>query len=154
MIPENNDKIFFEGAKENPFLVPSGYFAESRAQIMEKIAKEVDAQPVKGYSLRPRLLWVSGIAASLLIGLLLFQNLIYKPYRDTKIAQELNWFINYAGSDLNEVTLASYFAEKGISLDDPLDETLDIERSSLLEMTDYDELFIIEEWINIEKQKK
>ncbi len=154
MTVENNNMNFFEGDKNNPFLVPPGYFAESRAQIMQKIAKEGAISSVKEFKIRTRLLWMSGIAASLLIGLLLFQNMYLKPHRSIKLAQEIDWFINYTGSDLNDVTLASYFADEGISIEDPYDEVLDSERASLLEMTDYDELFIIEEWMNIENQNK
>lgn len=154
MTVENNNINFFEGDKKNPFLVPPGYFTESRAQIMQKIATEGSISPVKEFKIRTRLLWVSGIAASLLIGLLLFQNMYIKPHRDNLLALEIDWFINYAGSDLNDVTLASYFADEGISFDDPYDEAVDSERAGFLEMTDYDELFIIEEWMNIENQEK
>jgi len=143
---------FLKGEKSNPFLIPEGYFSESRARIMDRIGTEASISPSRLIKLKTRVMWLSGIAASLLVGFLLFQNLYIKPQHDIRIAQELNWFISSAGSELNEVSLASYMVDEGISFDDFDDPSIEAERSNLLEMTDYDELFIIEEWMKIEDQ--
>ena len=119
---------------------------------MDRIGTEASISPSRLIKLKTRVMWLSGIAASLLVGFLLFQNLYIKPQHDIRIAQELNWFISSAGSELNEVSLASYMVDEGISFDDFDDPSIEAERSNLLEMTDYDELFIIEEWMKIEDQ--
>lgn len=149
----NYTRDSFEGDR-NPFRVPSGYFEESRRQIMEKIAGMENETHVRKINLRRRLIWVSGIAASLLIGIVLIQNFNKKTDFALQMAQEIEWFINYSGPDLNVGTLASYIVDEGISYKDMNVDLIDEERSSLLELTDYDELFIIEEWMKSENQKK
>ena len=151
MRTENFNTDFLKNNK-NPFLVPSGYFKESRSQILEKIAGVETGTPVRKLNIRPGILWISGIAATLLSGIVLFQNLYIEPNRSIKMAQEMEWFINYSGSDLDVGTLASYVVDEGISFEDVNDEVLDMERSTLLELTDYDELSLIEEWMKSENQ--
>lgn len=137
---------------KNPFLVPPGYFQESRGRIMGIIAEENHNARAHTVFLRTAVYWAGGIAAALLIGFFLFQNLYMKPQKEVRMAQEINWFINSAGPDLNEVSLASFVADEEIELYSKEDEDRNLERSSLLELTDYDEIYIIERWM--EKEKK
>lgn len=136
----------------NPFLVPPGYFRESRERILGIIAEENHNSRARIVFLKTAVYWTGGIAAALMIGFLLFQNLYLKPQKDVRIAQEINWFINYAGPDLNEVSLASFIADEEIELFKQEDEDINLEQSRLLEMTDYNEIYIIERWM--EKEKK
>ena len=151
MKTENNNKVVLKGDK-NPFLVPEGYFEESRREIMGKIAATKDAGRERKLKIRTRLMWVSGIAATFLIGVVLFQNFVKKPDYELLMAQEIEYFINYSGPDLNVGTLASYIVDEGISFENMNIIPRDEERSSLFELTDYDELFIIEEWMKSENQ--
>jgi len=137
---------------KNPFLVPPGYFQESKDRIMGILAEENHNSGTRKVFLRAAVYWAGGIAAALLIGFLLFQNLYMKPQREVRIVEEINWFINYAGPDLNEVSLASFVADEEIELYYQEDEDINLERSRLLEMTDYDEIYIIERWM--EKEEK
>ena len=136
--------------ERDPFLVPDGYFEQSRAAIMESIAREGSRGKPRVLNLRSRLIWVSGIAASLVVGFILFQNLYLRPLQNERIAQEIDWFVNYSGSDLNSATLAYYAAEEGIDLDELTGSDTDIQQSTLLEMTEFDEIYIIEEWMKSE----
>jgi hypothetical protein len=138
--------------KRDPFLIPEGYFEQSRASIMESIAREGAKKKTRVINLRSRLIWAGGIAASLVVGFILFQNLYLKPLESERIAREIDWFINYSGSDLNSATLAYYAAEEGISIDELTGSEPDVQQSTLLEMTEFDELYIIEEWMKSENQ--
>ena len=133
----------FRGER-NPFLIPEGYFEQSRAGIMERIAREGAKERSRVINLRSRLIWASGIAASLVVGFILFQNLYLRPLASERIAQEIDYFINYSGSDLNSATLAYYAAEEGIDIDELTGSEPDVQQSTLLEMTDFDEIYIIE----------
>ena len=148
MIQEKIEKGYFEG-DGNPFKVPPGYFKESRAGIMDAIGKEVDAVPGRKINMRARIIWASGIAASLLIGVLLFNSFYLRPQQEIRIAEEIEWFIEYSGSDLNTLALASYASEEGFSFENTDNDYVE-EQSNLLELTEYDELFIIEEWMKEE----
>jgi hypothetical protein len=150
----NEENFYINKLKEaeNPFKVPDGYFEESRARIMDAISKEGIEKPVKVGRLKSRLLWVSGIAASLLIGLMLFQNLYIKPQQEIKMTQEIEWFVNYASLELNSGLLSSYVADEKINIDEFSDNTGASEQLNLLEITEFDELYIIEEWMNSENQ--
>ena len=148
-----NEEIFYTNkskGNENPFKVPPGYFEESKARIMHAINEEEIGKAVKVINLKSRLMWISSIAASLFVGLMLFQNLYIKPQQDIKLAQEINWFVNYAGQELNAGVLASYVADEGISVDGSSDNTDVSEQLNLLEFTEFDELYIIEEWMKTE----
>ena len=151
---DNNLNIDNFREDENPFRVPSGYFKESRANIMDAIKNEMAEKPVRRLNVKPMLLWISGVAAMLVIGMILFQNLYIKPNSDVQLAQEIEWFINSSGPDLDIGTLASYIVDEGITFEEANIDTYDDENSSLLELTDYDELFIIEEWMKSENQQK
>ena len=137
---------------ENPFRVPEGYFSESRANIMEAIRQEGLEKDARVIKFRPVITWVSSIAAALLIGLILFQNLYLRPEKDRRMAQELEWFLNYANPELDVDALAYYAAEEGISLDEFNGSYTDSEQSNLLELTEFDELYLIEEWMNLENR--
>jgi len=149
MTQEKIEKGYFEG-DDNPFKVPSGYFKESRAGIMDAIRKELDTVPGKKINMRARIIWASGIAASLLIGVFLFNSFYLQPQQELRIAEEIEWFIEYSGSDLNTLALASYASEEGLSFEDTNNDYSDEEQSNLLELTEYDELYIIEEWMKTE----
>lgn len=141
-----------KAGKENPFRIPEGYFSESRANIMEAIRQEGTSKDTKVRKLWPAVTWVSSIAATLLIGFLLFQNLYLRPEQDRRMAQELEWFLNYANPELDVDALAYYAAEEGISLENFNDSYADSEQTNLLELTEFDELYLIEEWMNLENQ--
>lgn len=148
---ENMTSERLKGDK-NPFLVPDGYFEESRARIMESIAAE-QVENVPGIiRLRSGIIWAAGIAASLVVGFLLFQNLYLKPAQSEKLAQEIEWLINYAGPELNSATLAYFASEEGLNLDELTGSEINTEQTVLLEMTEYEEIFIIEEWMKYENQ--
>lgn len=143
------------GGGENPFIVPEGYFEQSRARIMERIAMERPETPVRKINSKSRLVWISGIAASLLVGLILFQDLYLQPANELKLArEEIRWFINFAGTDLNSASLAYYAAEEGLSIDELTNGSNNSEMSSLLELTEFDEIYIIEEWMKSENKQK
>jgi len=138
------------GGGKNPFLVPDGYFMESRKRIMESIAGDTKVKTNRIRVLRSRIVWAAGIAASLVLGFLLFQNLYLKPLHGEKLAREIEWFVNYSGSELNSATIAYFASEEGISIDEITGSEIDTEQSSLLEMTEFDEIYIIEEWMKSE----
>ena len=138
--------------KENPFRVPKGYFSESRASILKTIRKEGVNSETRTIKLRPVLAWISGIAASLLIGFLLFQNLYVRPEQERRVAQKIEWFLNYANPGMDLDALAYYAADEGISLDDLNGSYSESEHNNLLELTEFDELYLIEEWMNLENQ--
>ena len=68
------------------------------------------------------------------------------------MAQELEWFLNYASPELDVDALALYASEEGISLENFNDSYTDSEQTNLLELTEFDELYLIEEWMNLENQ--
>jgi len=139
----------FEG-DQNPFKIPKGYFKDSRDRIMDVISDDVSDKPVKRIALRSNLYWISGVAASLIIGFVLFQNLYLSPRQDSKMAQEIEWFVNYTESELNSGLLASYMAEEGLDFSDDIYESEDSEQYNLIEVSDIDDLYIIEEMMNSE----
>lgn len=143
----NTDK--FKG-DENPFKVPEGYFENSRARIMAAIAEEKPSEPVRKINFKSNLYWISGVAASLIIGFVLFQNLYLNPLKDNRMAQEINWFVNYAGSELNSDMLASYVAEEGMEVNVFFEDADDSEQYNLLEVGEIDESFIIEQMMKSE----
>ncbi len=149
MKEENINKDRFKG-DENPFKVPDGYFQDSRSRIMDAVAVEKDVRPVKKVNFKTNLYWLGSVAATLLIGLLLFQNLYLRPHQENKIAQEIDWFVNYAESELNSGLLASYVADEGLEVSDFFEEIDNSEQSNLIEISDIDELYIIEEMMKSE----
>lgn len=151
MKEENIQKGYFKG-DENPFSVPEGYFEESRKNILDLIGKEQVIESPKTVGLKSRLVWFSGIAASLLIGLFLFNSLYLEPKNDLKVAMEIDWLIDYSGAELDYVALASYVSDAGLDFEEDDDGFTDVEQTNLLEMTEFEEIYIIEEWIKSENQ--
>ena len=119
---------------------------------MEAIRQDGKEREARVLKIWPAVTWVSGIAATLLIGFILFQNLYLRPEQDRRMAQELEWFLNYANPELDVDALAYYAAEEGINLENFNDSYTDSEQSNLLELTEFDELYLIEEWMNLENQ--
>lgn len=106
-------KEFEKIGKSMPYRTPQGFFAEQTSELQQLAAqyiREQSANKTKG-SLRP-LLWVGGIAAALLIGVVLYwsdpvpQDSTTVPseplyaYNETMSNDELEGWVEYYEADL------------------------------------------------------
>ena len=119
---ENEKYIWEKGPfRKDPYSIPEGYFKDFPDRLMEKLVKEEALQAVgKRVLFRPWMAWVSGMAASLVIGWVGFNSLYIKPIQEVRFQESLSLIVDYYGEELHEGELAGYLADNELAIETPV----------------------------------
>lgn len=135
----NKDFNWKDGSNgANPFKVPEGYFEELEEKVMQQISSMPHVYHKKSRSIK-MVSWISGIAATLLIGLIGFQQFHLKPQNEILKQEMLFSVIEYYAQDLDDVSFAAMMAEHEVLQDAPAQTDND-----LLDYMNIDDLTLIE----------
>jgi len=115
----NKEKYIWEEDRfrKDPFLVPDGYFAGFPGRMMERMNRAgTDMTSEKPRLIKPWMVWVSGIAAVLVIGWFGIRTYYWKPLQEVRFQENIALFVDFYGEELHEGQLAGYFEGNKIEL--------------------------------------
>lgn len=115
----NKDKYIWEDDRfrKDPYKIPEDYFACFTDRMMARLNETVSVAPVRKHrGLKPWIVWVSGIAAVLVIGWFGLRTFYWKPLQEDRFQENIALFVDYCGEELHEGQLAVYFEENRIDI--------------------------------------
>lgn len=103
--------------QKDPFRVPDGYFAGFQDRMMDRIHQEKpDMEVVKGRLVKPWMVWISGIAAALVIGWFGIRTYYLTPLYELRFQEEIALMVDYYGEELHEGQLAGFLTDNKIEV--------------------------------------
>ncbi len=106
-----------EGFNKNPYRVPEDYFDTLADRILRRITRQPDRIPFQNKRIiKPWMVWVSGVAALLVVGWFGFRNFYLKPQQENLFQEQVALFVDFYAGELHEDQLANYIEENQIEL--------------------------------------
>jgi hypothetical protein len=103
--------------RKDPYKVPDGYFSDFPDRMMDRLGRLADDLPSKRHrNVKPWLIWISGIAAALIIGWVGIRTYYVKPLQEVRFQENIALFVDYYGDELHEGQLAGYFEDNKIDV--------------------------------------
>lgn len=113
------DKYIWENDRfrKDPYQVPEGYFEGFQARLMARLNQDTaSGMPIKRGIVRPWMVWVSGIAAAMVIGWFGVRTYYWKPMQEIRFQEKITLLLDFFDGELHEGQLAGYFEENTIDV--------------------------------------